>query len=74
MKLVSYKAKRHLEILDIFILSGDMLYATESFHVMNGEFDYARKVFDRNGVYLGMIRDSSFPKDLLEECNEPLTI
>lgn len=66
MKIETYKVTSNCEILDKLFLVGDTLYATASFHVMDGHFDYARKIFTSKRKYLGMIRKSHFPENLLE--------
>lgn len=66
MTIENYKAKDNVEILEKLFLVGDVIYVTPSFHVMNGVFDYARKVFDGDKNYLGMIRASKFPESSLE--------
>lgn len=67
MTIVTYKVESNMQILDKLFMVGDVVYATPSFHVMNGEFDYARKIFDQDKNYLGMIRDSKFPLDSLDK-------
>ncbi|MBS3993139.1 MAG: hypothetical protein KGZ87_05440 [Bacteroidetes bacterium] len=72
MTIINYKAKRNIELLNKVFLEGDIIYVTESFYVMDGRLDYARKVFDENKNYLGMIRDSYFEdsiKNTLEQNN-----
>ena len=66
MQISEYKVKQSLEVLDKIFLKGEKLYATPSFRVMNGRFDYARKIYDGDRKYLGMIRSSSFPEGLME--------
>jgi hypothetical protein len=69
MEIETYKVKDNCEILDKVFLIGDIVYATPSFHVMNGVFDYARKVFDSERNYLGMIKMDNFPENCLAKEN-----
>ena len=64
MHITKYKVKIDLEVLDVLFLKDGIIYITESFHVMNGRFAYARKVFDANKKYLGMIRDEYFENSI----------
>lgn len=59
-------AIENVEILNKLFLVGDIIYATPPFHVMDGQFDYAHKVFDSDKNYLGMIRKSKFPHNCVE--------
>ena len=70
MKTLIYEVKSKLVILDKLFLEGDTVYITNSFHVMNGVYDYARKVYDCDKNYLGMIRDDEFYKYNLTTPNQ----
>lgn len=64
MYVYKYKAKTNLTVLDSLFLEGDLIYVSESIYMMNGHFDYARKIFDSDKRYLGMIRDSKFHENV----------
>lgn len=70
MKVYKYFATSNLVILDKLLLTGDEVYITESFTIMNGKFDYARKVFDVNKNYLGMIRNDLFASKIKSQLKE----
>ena len=53
------------EVINKLFLPGDTIYFTDSIHRMNG-IDYATKVLDSDKNYLGEIRTSLFPRNLIE--------
>lgn len=61
MNITKYTANSNLAILDKLFLKGDIFYASESLWVMDGRFGYARKIFDKDKNYLGMIDNDKFP-------------
>lgn len=60
MHIDTYKVKYDFELFDKVFMKEDILYITASFYVMNGKFDYARKVFDKDRRCLGTVRSSYF--------------
>lgn len=55
-----YIAKTDFDILDTLFLKGEEIFIGPEEYVMDGRFDYARKVYDSNKKYLGRIRGSHF--------------
>ena len=66
MNVSKYKAKSDITILNFLFFKDDEFYATPSFHVMNGRFGYARKIYALDKAYLGMIDDDNFPEKSVE--------
>jgi len=60
MKVTKYQVIIVFTLFDRLFKIDDEIFISDSYHCMDGTFDYARKVFDGNGEFLGRIRDSYF--------------
>jgi hypothetical protein len=58
--VTKYKAKHDFEVLSKLFLKEDFIYISGSIYMMNGVFSYARKVFDENKNYMGLISDKHY--------------
>ena len=59
-----FKIKSEFEILNKLFIEGDIVFISDPIHIMDGQYDYARKIFDENKNYLGKISDNYFEKNI----------